>query len=106
MAYITYILVFIVVVIVFIILYKIFKFLISILLIGVFVILAYFTNPTEEMHRAAVLRKAEQEDIPMRNKKVVRDNYYVFSLTKIRHADESKVVGAGGFTQVIIFSKP
>lgn len=106
MTYVTYIAVFAAIIIIFIILYKIFRFVISLLLIGLFLVIAYFTNPTEEMHRNAVLQKAERTDASMRGKKVRRENYYIFSLTRIDHRDGHSIVGAGGFTQVFVFSKP
>jgi hypothetical protein len=106
MEYLTYIAVFAVVIIVFIILYKIFRFIISILLIGLFLIFAYFTNPTDEQHREAVKQKAVRIDASLKNKKVVRENYYVFSITKLNHRDEHRVIGAGAFTKVFIFANP
>lgn len=106
MTYVTYIAVFAAIIVIFVILYKIFRFVISLLLIGLFLVIAYFTNPTEEMHRSAVLQKAERSDTPMRGKKVRRENYYIFSLTRIDHRDGHTVIGAGAFTQVFIFSKP
>ncbi len=106
MTYLTYIAVFIVVIIIFFLLYKIFRFLVSILLVALIVIIAYFTNPTEQMHKEAVLNKAKSTDSSMRNKKVSRENFYVFSITAVDHGDEHRLVGAGAFTQVFIFNKP
>lgn len=106
MTYVTYIAVFAAIIIIFFVLYKIFRFVISLLLICLFLVVAYFTNPTEEQHRRAALQKAERTDSSMRGKKARRENYYVFSLTRIDHQDGHKIIGAGAFTQVFIFSKP
>jgi hypothetical protein len=106
MEYLTYIAVFAAIIIVFIILYKIFRFVISLLLIGVFLILAYFTNPNDEQHREAVKEKATKVQMILKNKKIVRENYYIFSITKVYHKDEHRVIGAGAFTKVFIFAKP
>jgi hypothetical protein len=105
MLYLTYIVVFVVIILVFIILYKIFKFIVSILLIGLFVVIAYFTNPSEERHRAAVIEKLEKENLTARPV-VDRENYYVFSLTSVNKSNDRKIIGAGAFTRVFIFSKP
>jgi type IV secretory pathway VirB3-like protein len=106
MTYLTYIAVFVVIIIVFVILYKIFRFIISLVLIVVFLLFAFFTNPTEEMHRRAVIEKARKTGTPLRNKRIARENFYVFSLTKVYRGEEKRIVGAGAFTQVFIFSKP
>ena len=60
MTYVTYFIVFAAIIIIFFILYKIFRFIISLLLIGLFLVIAYFTNPTEEQHRHAAVQKAER----------------------------------------------
>jgi hypothetical protein len=106
MTYLTYAVVFVVVIILFIILYKIFRFIVSLLLIGVFVVVAYLTNPTENVHKTAVSAKADRHDIKLRGKKVVRENYYLFSLTGLEEGEEYRLIGAGAFTKVVIFSKP
>lgn len=106
MTYLTYIVVFAAIILVFFVLYKIFRFIVSLLLIGLFVVIAYFTNPTEEAHRRAVLQKAERTNTTMKGKKARRENYYIFSLTRIDLADGHRIIGAGAFTQVFIFSKP
>jgi hypothetical protein len=68
--------------------------------------IAYVTNPSVENHKEAVQKKAAKEGISLRHKKVERENYYLFSLTRLSQGDEGKVIGAGGFTQVIVFRKP
>jgi hypothetical protein len=106
LTYLTYIAVFAVIIVLFILLYKIFKFIISILLIGLFGIVAYLTNPSEESHKQAVLKKAEENKITLRDKKVKREDYYFFSLTGIDEQGEHRIIGAGAFTKVFVFSKP
>jgi hypothetical protein len=95
-----------VIIVIFIVLYKVFKFIISLVLIGVFLMIAYITNPSIENHKAAVYKKAAKEGISLKHKKVDRENYYLFSLTRLSQEDDEKVIGAGGFTQVIVFRKP
>ena len=106
MTYVTYIAVFAAIIIIFIILYKIFRFIVSLLLIVVFAAIAYFTNPTLEKHRLAVTEKAKKLDSPMRKKSVSRESYYLFSLTAIDQGDDHRIVGVGAFTKVFIFGKP
>ena len=106
MTYVTYFVVFAAIIIIFFILYKIFRFIISLLLIGLFLVIAYFTNPTDEQHRHAAVQKAERTGTSLKGKKARRENYYIFSLTRIDGADGHKIIGAGAFTQVFIFSKP
>jgi energy-coupling factor transporter transmembrane protein EcfT len=106
MEYITYIVTFVVVVLIFFLLYKIFRFIISILLVGLLALIAYFTNPSLEKHREAVQAKARKENISMRNKKVDRESFYIFSMTRVKEGADFKVVGAGAFTKVIVFRNP
>jgi predicted membrane protein len=96
----------ILIIIVFVILYKIFKFLISLILIVVFLLIAYITNPSDEEHLLAVQKKAREENVSMTKLSVHRDDYYVFSLTHSVHNDDRKLIGAGAFTQVLIFRNP
>ncbi len=89
----------IVIIIVFYVLYKIFKLIMSLILVGVFLLIAYVTNPSIESHR-----KEFQKEYPMeilKTRHVGLEDYYVFSLTTF--GDEKKVIGAGAFTQVFIF---
>jgi hypothetical protein len=92
-----------VVVVVFIILFKVFKWLMRILLIVVFLGLAWLTNPDTTDHCHAVEEK--YPDVPAIVKHCNRNNYYVFGLTEWTDGD-TKVIGAGAFTQVIIFRSP
>lgn len=93
------------VIIVFIILFKVFKLLLRLLIVAVFLLLAYLTNPGLEQHRQAVLRKAEKNNHPLTDQTIVIDDYLVFSLTRIEDENRSKVIGAGAFTQVVVFGK-
>jgi uncharacterized membrane protein len=93
----------VVIVVVFIILYKVFQWVFKLLVLAIFLAIAFYTNPTEEQHKAAVVRKAEKNDISMKGKLVDRENYIVFSLTKLSHQERSTVVGVGAFTKVLIF---
>ena len=95
-----------VVVVVFIVLFKVFKLVLRLVLFGIFLIIAYYTNPDTEQHTRAVVEKAERTDVDLKGKNIVVDDYYVFSLTNIVDNAGSRVVGAGAFTQVVIFSKP
>jgi hypothetical protein len=88
------------IIVVFIILFLIFKFLMRLLLIVVFLFLAWITNPDVDDHYQAV--SAEFPEQKIKPNDVTVDDYYVFSLTKI-NSEESKVIGAGAFTRVFIF---
>ena len=105
-------------------------FLFLIVLAGLAVI-RYLTNPTEAMHREAGKEKLEKimENTLMRygvgknilsslgidpgNKYVGQmidshisiDNYYVFSLTRLKWEDKSYVIGVGIFNKVFISNK-
>lgn len=94
------------VVVVFIILFKVFKWVLRLLVVVVFLLIAFVTNPTPEQHQEALARKADQNNVDIRGKKIVVDDYYVFSLTHVLENDEDKVIGAGAFTQVVIFRNP
>lgn len=106
MTYLTYIVVFAVIIVLFFILYKIFRFIIGLLVIALIVVIAYLTNPSEEVHRQAVLRKAAETKTSLKKKKISREDFYLFSLTALDENNEHRIIGAGGFTTVFIFSKP
>lgn len=93
-----------VIIVVFIVLFKVFKLILRLLLVVVFLFLAWITNPTLEQHQEAVSRKAEKTNASIRLNSVVADDYYIFSLTKLEGDDH--VIGAGAFTQVFIFGNP
>jgi hypothetical protein len=93
------------IIIVFFILFKIFSLLMRVLMIVVFLLLAYFTNPSIEQHVTAVQNKAEREDKKISLKRVEREDYKLFSLTKLAEGDEKKIIGAGAFTKVVVFAE-
>jgi hypothetical protein len=95
-----------IVIVVFIVLFKVFKFLMRLLLFGVFLLLAFLTNPDISQHEIAAQEKAQQNGISMRGKTVVVDDYYVFSLTNIEENNDKKIIGVGAFTQVLLFRNP
>jgi multisubunit Na+/H+ antiporter MnhG subunit len=96
-----------VVIIVFIILFKVFKWVLRLLVVAVFIFIAYLTNPVQEQHQEALSRRATKEGLSIKGTQVEVDDYYVFSLTNsINTNEEKKVIGAGAFTQVVIFRNP
>jgi hypothetical protein len=95
-----------VIVVVFIILFKVFKLVMRLLLVVVFLALAYATNPELEQHKKAVYEKAKANHLRTIGKKIEADDFYVFSLTYSQGLSERNVIGAGAFTQVFIFRNP
>lgn len=95
-----------VVIVIFIILFRIFKWVLRLLVVVAFLLIAFVTNPPLEAHHQAVERMAEKENIDMEGMKVEMDDYYIFSLTHSVRGDQRKVIGAGAFTQVVIFREP
>jgi hypothetical protein len=95
-----------VVVVAFIILFMIFKWVLRLLVVVAFLFVAYITNPPLEKHIYAVESKAEKDGFSFSASSIQIDDYYVFSLTRVVRADETRVIGAGAFTQVVIFSRP
>ncbi len=95
-----------VVVVVFIILFIVFKWVLRLLVVVAFLFIAFITNPPLEKHVYAVEAKAERDGFDFRANTIHVDDYYVFSLTRVIRGDETRVIGAGAFTQVVIFSRP
>lgn len=95
-----------VIVIIFIILFMVFKWMLRLLVVVAFLFIAYVTNPPPEKHLYAVEVKAEKEGFNSRTNNIHVDDYYVFSLTRVVRGNETRVIGAGAFTQVFIFSRP
>jgi hypothetical protein len=93
----------IIVIIVFIILFKVFKWLMRILLIVVFLGIAWLTNPETTDHIDAV--EKAYPDVHAVAKHCNANDFFFFSLTEWMHG-EPKVIGVGAFTQVIIFRSP
>ncbi len=95
-----------VIIVVFIILFKVFKWVLRLLVLVVFLLIAFVTNPPVEAHREAVERKAAKENSDVEHVTIEADDYYVFSLTHSVTRGERKLIGAGAFTQVVIFRQP
>jgi uncharacterized membrane protein YqgA involved in biofilm formation len=78
------------------------KWVIIILILGV--VVAYFTNPEESIHRDNLAVKTKELSIKkIRQKLVTIDDYKLFSLTKITVEGETKIVGIGAFGRVWYF---
>jgi len=96
-----------VVVVVLYIVFRIFKTLLKWLLIVVvvFVAIAYFSNPDFNDHRDKLtgMRKDIAQEI--KDKKVKFDDYKVFSLTKKKVNGKEKIVGVGAFGKVWYFDE-
>jgi hypothetical protein len=91
------------VIVVLYILFKIFKLITRLLLIAIFLIIAYLTNPGIEKHTLAVKTKAEKNNVKFHNKNVTVSDFKIFSLTKVTSDDHERLVGVGLFTRVWIF---
>lgn len=104
---------------------------IILLLLIVIAIFAYFTNPTEEMHREAANAKIEGvvaktldkyglsetalgalgTDITkpfiavLVEQHVSSKNYFLFSTTQVNIDEESQIIGIGAFNKVFISNK-
>ncbi|HEX6226427.1 MAG TPA: hypothetical protein VFZ52_18535 [Chryseolinea sp.] len=84
------------------ILFKIFKAFLKwgIILLILFFVIAYFTNPEESKHHRS-LKETVKKNI--KEKLVKIDDYKIFSLTKVKVNGEEKVVGVGAFGKVWYF---
>jgi hypothetical protein len=84
------------------ILFKIFKAFLKwgILILILFLVIAYFTNPEELTHHKG-LKDVFKKNI--REKLVKIDDYKIFSLTKVKVKGEEKIVGIGAFGKVWYF---
>lgn len=94
-----------VVIVVLYILFKVFKALIKWLVIGIVVILAvaFFSNPDFDQHRNSLsdIKKELRDEI--KEKKIIFDDYKIFSLTKKKVNGKEKIVGVGVFGKVWYF---
>lgn len=90
------------IVVIFIILFKVAKVMLRIVLVLMFLGLAYLMNPGLVRHRKAVEKKAQEAHLSMHNRDVVVEDFYLFSLTKVRYQQNERFVGAGAFLQVWI----
>jgi Mn2+/Fe2+ NRAMP family transporter len=84
------------------ILFRIFKTFLKwgIILLVLFFVVAYFTNPEELTHHES-LKETVKENV---TDKLKIDDYKVFSLTKIKVKGEEKIVGIGAFGKVWYFN--
>jgi membrane protein required for beta-lactamase induction len=96
----------VVVAIVLFLLFKVFKLVLRLLLVVVFLGIAYLTNPDLEDHQQAVKEKAESNNTSLSGKTVAVSDYLIFSFTRIIEGDDDKLVGVGLFTVVWIFRTP
>ncbi len=86
------------------------------LLIGLIIlaVIATVTNPSEQTHKDAVKKELKSElDFSgiaeelnlgsfLINNLIIRENHYVYSITKLKIMGEEKVVGYGAFGMVFI----
>ncbi|HEY9005729.1 hypothetical protein [Ohtaekwangia sp.] len=91
------------VIVVLYILFKIFKLITRLLLIAIFLVIAYFTNPGQLRHQHAVDEKAEKTGIKLHGRNVSVRDFKIFSITQISDHRDKKTVGAGMFMKVWIF---
>ena len=71
------------------------------LVLVVLVIIAYFTNPSESIHRETLKAMLKSEKLKrVRNSAISVKDYQVFSLTKIDIKDRKHTVGIGAFGKV------
>ena len=83
-------------------LFKIFKAFLKwgIILLILFFVIAYFTNPEESTHHRS-LKETVKKNI--KEKLVKIEDYKIFSLTKVKVDGEEKIVGIGAFGKVWYF---
>jgi hypothetical protein len=90
-----------IVLVVLFILFRIFKAFLKwgIIILILFLVVAYFTNPKEFTHHEG-LKKIVDENI---TDKLKIDDYKIFSLTKVKVKGEERIVGVGVFGKVWYF---
>lgn len=95
------------VIVILFVLFKVFKLLTRIVLIAVFLGIAFLTNPKEEKHQWAAQEKARVEQITLKPERIKIKDLKVASLTLYEHPDgDYKTIGVGMFTKVFIFRNP
>lgn len=88
-------------------LFKVFKLLTRIILVAVFLGIAFLTNPKEEKHQWAAQEKARVKHIMLKPESIKIKDFRVASLTQFELSqNESKTIGIGLFTKVFIFRNP
>jgi hypothetical protein len=85
------------------ILFKVFKFITRLILIVIFLVLAYVTNPSIIRHQAAIDARAEKTNASLKGWDLKVTDLRIASITKITDGTETKIVGLGAFTRVWIF---
>ncbi|MBT1710267.1 hypothetical protein KK062_18615 [Fulvivirgaceae bacterium PWU5] len=88
---------------VFYLLFKVFKFITRLILVIIFLALAYITNPSLVRHEAAVRTKSEKDGTSLEGWTVTVTDLKVASITRLTQDDSNKAVGVGAFTRVWIF---
>jgi hypothetical protein len=99
------ILIIVVIAVILFVLFRMMKMILRLLLLFAVVVAAYLTNPSPEKHQEAVQRKADEQDVTVRNKNIQVTDYKVFSLTNIADKKDTHCVGIGAFTKVWVFGK-
>jgi hypothetical protein len=87
-------------------LFKIFKAFLkwAVILVLLFLVISYFTNPDESVHRKNLDDQAKNLSLrKIRQRLVDIDDYKFFSLTKVTVDGEKKIVGIGAFGKVWYF---
>ncbi|WP_267292043.1 hypothetical protein [Parachryseolinea silvisoli] len=88
---------------VFYLLFKVFKFITRLILVIIFLALAYITNPSLVRHEAAVRTKSEKDGTSLEGWTVTVTDLKVASITRLTQGNSNKAVGVGAFTRVWIF---
>jgi hypothetical protein len=89
------------VVVILFLLFKVFKLITRLVLIAVFLLAAFLTNPKLEKHKEAVREKPG-----IHLGKVTVKDLWIASLTQYTNLEGTKTIGFGLFTQVFIFRDP
>lgn len=87
--------------------FKVFKLITRIILIFIFLALAYFTNPGIERHENAVKKRSGGKLATLIPGRIVVKDLQVASITQVKSLNgDTKNIGIGMFTQVFIFRDP
>ncbi|MEJ1237271.1 hypothetical protein WBG78_04020 [Chryseolinea sp. T2] len=87
--------------------FKLFKTLFKWLLIAILVVavIAFFSNPNFDDHSKKLTSMKKDLKQELNEKKVIFDDYKIFSLTKKKIDGEEKIVGVGAFGKVWYFDE-
>ena len=94
------------VIVVLFLLFKVFKLLTRIILVAVFLLIAFLTNPGDKKHQEAVDKKAREGKIKLITPRVKVKDLWVASLTQVKDDGDEKTIGIGLFTKVFVFRDP